>query len=126
MTLKLDTIIIFVKDLESLNDFYVDVLGLEIIEETPGQWLLLGAGGCNLGLHQIGEEYLDESNEDTTYETNTKIVFEIDGNIHVLRNDLLLKNVTIKEVMTWDNYPYLLCDGEDPEGNVFQLKCKKV
>lgn len=126
MTLKLDTIIIFVKGLESLKDFYVDVLGLEIIEETPDQWLLLGAGGCNLGLHQIGEEYLDESNEDTKYETNTKIVFEIDGDIHVLRNDLLSKNVTIKEVMTWDNYPYLLCDGEDPEGNVFQLKSKKV
>ncbi|HLO55184.1 MAG TPA: VOC family protein [Saprospiraceae bacterium] len=126
MTLKLDTIIIFVKDLEYQKDFYVNVLGLEIIEETPSQWLLLGSGGCNLGLHQIGEEYLDEGNEDTTYETNTKIVFEIDGDIHVLRNDLLSKNVTIKEVMTWDNYPYQLCDGEDPEGNIFQLKSKKV
>jgi hypothetical protein len=79
----------------------VDVLGFEIIEETLSQWLLLGAGGCNLGLHQIGEKYLDESNKDTTYETNAKIVFEIDGDIHVLRNDLLSKNVTIKEVMTW-------------------------
>ncbi|HMR89014.1 MAG TPA: VOC family protein [Saprospiraceae bacterium] len=126
MTLKLDTIIIFVKDLASCKDFYVHVLGLEILEETPKQWLLLSTGGCNIGLHQIGEEYLDESNEDTEYETNTKIVFEIDGDIHTLRNDLLSKNVTIKEVMTWDNYPYLLCDGQDPEGNVFQLKGKKV
>ncbi len=125
MTLKLDTIIIFVKDLESLKDFYVDVLGLEILEETPSQWLLLSAGGCNLGLHQIGEAYLDESNEDTTYETNTKIVFEIDGDIHVLRNDLLSKNVLMQEIMTWDNYPYILCDGQDLEGNIFQLKAKR-
>lgn len=126
MTLKLDSIIIFVQSVEHLKSFYVDIFGLEILEETQGQWLLLKAGNCNIGLHQIGQAYLDDNDADTKFETNTKIVFEIDGDIHTFRDDLISQNVTMKEVMTWENYPFLLCDGEDPEGNIFQLKSKKV
>jgi hypothetical protein len=32
----------------------------------------------------------------------------------------------MREIKTFDNYEYWLCDGEDPEGNVFQLKRKKT
>jgi hypothetical protein len=31
----------------------------------------------------------------------------------------------MKEIKTFDNYDYWLCDGEDLEGNVFQLKQRK-
>jgi hypothetical protein len=31
----------------------------------------------------------------------------------------------VKEITTFDNYDYWLCDGEDPEGNVFQLRQRK-
>jgi catechol 2,3-dioxygenase-like lactoylglutathione lyase family enzyme len=126
MTLKLDSIIIFVQSVEHLKSFYVDIFGLEILEETQGQWLLLKAGTSNIGLHQIGQAYLDGNDADTKFETNTKIVFEIDGDIHTFRDDFISQNVTMKEVMTWENYPFLICDGEDPEGNIFQLKSKKV
>ena len=27
-------------------------------------------------------------------------------------------------ITTWDRDPYWACDGEDPEGNVFQLRMK--
>ena len=42
-----------------------------------------------------------------------------------MRQQLIKDNVLIKEVISFDNYDYWLCDGEDPEGNVFQLKQKK-
>jgi len=59
------------------------------------------------------------------FDNNTKIVFEIEGDIHVFRENLSSKGIKLKEVMSWENYPYWLCDGEDAEGNVFQLKAKK-
>lgn len=126
MKLNLESIIVFVQNIDNLKKFYVDVLDLEIVEETQSQWLLLKAGNCNIGLHKIGNEYLDETQEAFKFDNNTKIVFETEEDIHKLRQVLLSKNVKLKEVMFWENYPYLLCDGEDPEGNIFQLKQKKV
>ncbi len=125
MVLKLETIIIFVQNVDKLKKFYVDIFGFKIIEETPSQWLLLKAGNCNIGLHKISQEYLEENQAAFKFDNNTKIVFETEDDIHTLRQELLSKDVKIKEIMTWENYDYWLCDGEDPEGNVFQIKKKK-
>ena len=38
------------------------------------------------------------------------------------RELLLANNISMQDVKTFDNYDYLLCNGEDPEGNVFQLQ----
>ncbi|HOY13605.1 MAG TPA: hypothetical protein PLY70_10715 [Saprospiraceae bacterium] len=124
MKFNLETIIIFVRNVEKLKDFYVGILELEIIEEIPSQWILLQAGDCKIGLHQIGESYLSESAQDFQVETNTKMVFEINEDLANVRDTLISKNVKMREIMVWENYPYILCDGEDTEGNVFQLKQK--
>ena len=125
MNLNFDSIIMFVEDVEKLKLFYVDTLKLEIVEELPAEWLLLKAGNSNIGLHKIGNEYLDNSEGELKFHSNTKIVFETDEDIHQLREQLLSKGIKLKEIKTFDNYAYWLCDGEDPEGNVFQLKQKK-
>lgn len=122
---RLETIIIFVQNVDKLKTFYVDILKLEIIEESQSQWLLLKAGSCSIGLHKIGEQYLDANQEEFKFENNTKMVFEIDDDIYKIREQLIKENVLLKEVKTFDNYDYWLCDGEDPEGNVFQLRQKK-
>jgi hypothetical protein len=31
----------------------------------------------------------------------------------------------MQEVTTFDGYDFWLCDGKDPEGNVFQIKQRK-
>lgn len=123
MNLHLSSIIIFVENVEALKQFYVNILGLEILEETHKEWLLLKAGNCNIGLHKIGDQYLDTAL--SASEKNTKIVFDIDEDIQVVCKELTSKNVNLGEIKTWDNYGYWLCDGEDPEGNVFQLRQKK-
>lgn len=125
MNLKLETIIIFVQNIPRLKAFYVDVLKLEIVEEYKSDWLLLKAGNCCIGLHKIGDQYLDPTQPAFKFDTNTKLVFELDADLHAVREQLLEKNVKLKEITTFDNYDYWLCDGEDPEGNVFQLRQRK-
>jgi catechol-2,3-dioxygenase len=125
MKLNLETIIIFVQNVDKLKLFYVNILKLEIVEEFQSEWLLLKAGNCKIGLHKIGDQYLESSKGEFKFNNNTKIVFEIEEDINKVREHLLEKNVFIKEIKTFESYNYWLCDGEDPEGNVFQLKQKK-
>jgi catechol 2,3-dioxygenase-like lactoylglutathione lyase family enzyme len=125
MKLHLNSIIIFVQHIQQLKLFYVDILGLELVEETENQWLLLKAGYFTIGLHAIGQQYTGKNQTEYKFENNTKLVFETDEDLHELRERLLAKSVLLREIATWDNYDYWLCDGEDPEGNVFQLKQKK-
>ena len=126
MRFNLDTIIFYVQNVDRLKSFYTDILKLEIIEEYNSQWTLLGAGNSKIGLHKIGDQYLDKIKDGYKFDNNAKIVFEIEEDINILRKWLLDQNVIMKEIKTFDNYDYWLCDGEDPEGNVFQLKQRKL
>lgn len=121
---NLDTIILFAQDVERLKSFYADTLQLEVLEETLSEWLLLKAGNCNIALHKIGDQYSDQNKGSFKFDNNTKLVFEVD-NINEVRDYLLNKKVLIHEIKTFPDYGYWLCDGEDPEGNVFQLKQRK-
>jgi catechol-2,3-dioxygenase len=124
MNIKLDTIIFYVKDVKKLQNFYVKNFNLKTIEEDE-IWVLLNAGSINIGLHKIGDQYLEKVNLYQEFDNNTKIVFEIDLDIEAARNELISRKVEMREIKTFENYNYWLCDGIDPEGNVFQLKAKK-
>jgi catechol-2,3-dioxygenase len=125
MNFVLNSIILFVNSTDELKHFYVDKFKLEVLEEIPSQWVLLKAGSCTIGLHKIGEQYQTPPGSNIETESNTKIVFETGGNLAEIREALIKENVNLRELKTFDNYDYWLCDGEDPEGNVFQLKQKK-
>ncbi len=125
MNLNFDGMIMFVEDVEKLKQFYVDLLRLKIVEEIPSEWLLLKAGSCTIGLHKIGDQHLISNKSSASFYSNTKIVFETNEDIFQLREQLIGKGVKLKEIISFDNYAYWLCDGEDPEGNIFQLKQKK-
>ncbi len=122
MKLNLSMIILFAKDIDKLKNFYAENFQLALIEETPGQWVVLQAGSCQLGLHQIPAAYLQGAAIESNCESNTKLVFDVNEDLVALRERLLKQNVQLKDVQSYDNYPFLLCDGEDPEGNVFQLR----
>lgn len=124
INVQLETIILYVKNIQSLKKFYVENFNLKVIEEDQ-IWVLLNAGSANIGLHRMGGEYLQKTDNGRSYDNNTKIVFEIDVDIEAGRNELISNNVQMREIKTFDNYPFWLCDGTDPEGNVFQLKSKK-
>lgn len=124
MNVKLNSIILYVQDIELLKNFYVENFNLKVIEEDY-IWALMSAGTVNIGLHKIGDEYLEKIETGYQFDNNTKLVFEIDLNIETARNELLSRNVQMREIKTFENYDFWLCDGIDPEGNVFQLKYRK-
>ncbi len=96
MKLNLDTIILYVQNVDRLKFFYKDIFKLDIVEEYQSIWVLLKAGNGKIGLHKIGDQYLDKSKEAFKFDNNTKIVFEIYEDIKKVK-----------------------------EGNIFQLKQKK-
>jgi predicted enzyme related to lactoylglutathione lyase len=125
MIVKFDTIIFYVQSVEVAKNFYIEHFSLTLIDEDP-TWVLLNAGAINIGFHKIGDQFLKEIDVDYKFDNNTKIVFEIDVDIEWARNELLSKNIQMREIKTFENYDFWLCDGTDPEGNVFQLKSRKI
>jgi len=123
--ISLTGIILFVRDVERLKDFYIGNFQFELIEHDLQMWALLKAGSITIGLHRMGEEYLAETDESFKANNNVKLVFEISEDIHQLRTQLVGQQVAMRGIKTFPGYNYWLCDGEDPEGNVFQLKQKK-
>ncbi len=126
MKLNLDTIILYVQNVDSLKSFYTNILNLKVVEEDPSVWALFKTGSGKIGLHKISDEYSAKIKDGYKFDNNAKIVFNIDEDINKAREYLISKNVAMREIKTFDNYDYWLCDGEDPEGNVFQLKRKKI
>ncbi|MCS4303278.1 VOC family protein [Chryseobacterium sp. BIGb0232] len=124
MNIKLESVILYVQNTSLLRNFYVENFNFKVLEEDS-IWVLMNAGTVNIGLHKIGDQYLEKIGNGHQFDNNTKLVFEADTDIETARNELLSKNVHMREVKTFENYDFWLCDGTDPEGNVFQLKCKK-
>ncbi len=122
--MKIDSIIIFVQDIERLKTQYIKGLELEVIEEDPGQWLLLSDGKMSLGLHRIGEDHID-SGENLKSLKNVKLVLRIESDINVKRRELAGLGFMMQEVKSFPNYDFWICDGKDFEGNVIQLKQSK-
>jgi hypothetical protein len=124
MNAKLDTIILYVKEIQILKKFYVENFNLKVVEEDE-IWILLNAGNINIGFHKIGKKYMEQIDANHRFDNNTKIVFEIDDDLEGIRKEFIEKNIPMRELKTFDNYNFWLCDGIDPEGNVFQLKKRK-
>lgn len=124
MNAKIDTIILYVKNIQLLKKFYTENFNLKVVEEDE-IWILLNAGNSNIGFHKIGENYMQKIEPDHKFDNNTKIVFEIDENLETIRKEFIEKKISMREIKSFDNYEFWLCDGIDPEGNVFQLKKRK-
>jgi len=122
--LTLDRIILFGNDIKGLKDFYQSIFKLVLIEEIENEWVVFKAGLIELALHRIGSEYYNDSNFKA--ERNTKLVFTITKEMASFRAELIEKGVQMKEIKSFEGIDFLFCDGEDIEGNVFQLSQKKL
>lgn len=122
--ITLDRIILFGSDITGLKNFYQSIFKLLVIEEIENEWVVLKAGQMELALHRIGAEYRDD--EIFRAESNTKLVFTITADLDDFRAQLIKKGVRMKEVKSFEGIDFLFCDGEDIEGNVFQLCQKKL
>ena len=116
MHLSLTRVMLFVKDPAALKDFYQKHFNAALLEEINNEWVVLKAGIAELALHKAGA-----NDNPPGYKNNVKLVFTVDANLPAFREQLVRSGVTMKEIKSFGNPPGLFCDGEDIEGNVFQV-----
>jgi catechol-2,3-dioxygenase len=121
MRVALNRVILYVQDVDRLASFYQHALGLPVVEEIRGEWAVLEAGPCQLALHRVGKGYRVEDTAAWEVESNAKLVMTIDRPLTELRTELIAKGVRMGEIKSYPPLTGRLCDGRDPEGNVFQL-----
>ena len=126
MNLSLDRIVLYVQDVERLARFYGDAFGLAVGERIEGEWAVLRAGACEIALHRVGRPWRVGDPSDWKVESNAKLVFTVDRDLEALRAELIAKGVPMRPIKSYPPLTGLLCDGEDPEGNVFQLAQAKA
>jgi catechol 2,3-dioxygenase-like lactoylglutathione lyase family enzyme len=121
MDAALTRIILYVQDVDRLARFYRDAFGLALVEEIAGEWAVLRAGACELALHRVGRAYRVADTSSWKVESNAKLVLTVDRDLAELRTELIAKGIAMREIKAYSGLTGPLCDGEDPEGNVFQL-----
>ncbi len=118
----LGRIIIFGHLVDKLKSFYVDNFNFLVTEEIKDQWIVLNAGQVEIAIHKIGQGYEPEEGKEFRAESNTKLVFSLNDNLIGFRQRLVDKGVVIGDIKSFEGIDSLFCDGEDPEGNIFQIE----
>jgi catechol-2,3-dioxygenase len=121
MYASLDRIILYVQDVERLKKFYKEIFELPIIQEIKDEWVVFRAGVCELALHRVGEPYRVADISSWRVETNAKLVLSVARDLNEMRAELIRKGVPMGDIKVYPGLTGPLCDGTDPEGNVFQL-----
>jgi len=121
MKVALNRVILYVQDVERLATFYQHAFGLRVVEDIKGEWSVLDAGPCQLALHLVGKAYRVEDPASWEGESNAKLVMMVDRPLPELRPELIAKGVPMGQIKSYPGLTGPLCDGHDPEGNVFQL-----
>ena len=126
--MRVGTIILFTEDVSRLRAFYASIFGLDVLEESEG-WVRLDAGGCALALHAIhgagagaGAGAGGESLGPRRADGHLKVAFYA-ADVAAERARLVAAGARMDEVKTFGAIS--LCDGLDPDGNVFQISSRK-
>lgn len=119
MSISLSRLILYVRDVELLKAFYQTHFGFSVTESIENEWAVLQAGHTEIAFHRVGVAYRDQPAHGDM--SNAKMVFSLASGITELREKLLTEGVQMRDLKRYDGFPQLMCDGEDPEGNVFQL-----
>ncbi len=105
-------VILFTHNFAAMRDFYRDMFGLEVVEEDEG-WADMAAGNCNIAIHAAGKGAAGGDGA-----VPHKIVFHADD-VAAAREDLVARGAKMGPVKVFGELH--LCDGDDPDGNRFQL-----
>lgn len=122
--LNASRVIIFAKNMEEMTSFYENVLGLSCVKtsDDTDTFVSFDAGGIQVSLHAIPADYARhiEISVPPTARANTplKLVFHVDD-VEATRTVLNSRGANMKAVQKFGKLH--LCDGLDPEGNIFQI-----
>ncbi len=92
-----------------------------MVEEVEDEWAVLPAGPCELALHRAGKASRAFDAGSARENNNAKLVLSVRGDLAALREKLIARGVATGEIKSYPGCAGPLCDGLDPEGNVFGL-----
>lgn len=122
MKAEVSRIILFVDDIDAMSAFYGGVLGLDKLPGDDIGFVCFAAGRCEICLHALPEQYPSEGGEYPKREdTYLKFVFRSDD-VERDRKYLIENGLRMNEIVRYGEID--LCDGADPEGNMFQISSR--
>ena len=119
MRISMTRLILYVRDVARLKAFYETHFGFRVVDEIDSEWAVLMAGQVELALHLAGKPFREVSLAPVS--SNAKLVFTVDSGLSEFRSKLMKSGLPVGEIKRYPGFAYSLCDGRDPEGNVFQL-----
>ena len=104
-------VVLYVKNVEKLADFYQRVFEMKIVGKPEKGWIELGGGGCNIALHQA-------SKTADFRRAAAKIVFGV-KNVAKAKAILMRRGLKLGSIHEAPNSVF--CNGKDPEGNLLSI-----
>jgi predicted enzyme related to lactoylglutathione lyase len=124
MITPLNRVIIFVGDVQKCAGFYRDAFGFKPLpsDHASTQWIELDTGGCQLAFHKAHGP--DGPIDDPTGSPMNphKIVFFAED-VEAARAAVVARGAVMGDVSRFGSLA--LCDGQDPEGHVFQISNRR-
>jgi predicted enzyme related to lactoylglutathione lyase len=117
--------VLYAKDLRRLVAFYSSVAGIEPQTIETG-FVALGSPPSQLVIVRIPKRVADTIDLATPPEpradTPVKLVFAVEDIAHARERAAELGGAMNAKELEWDFAHAKVCDGHDPEGNIFQLR----
>jgi len=114
---EMTRIVYYVHNIQSVTEFYRDVLELKPIfdpKTAPTEWIEFNAGAVRITLQLA----FDPSGVASTH---GNVVFRVDD-VEKAREELVERGAELSEVKTSGDERY--CEGKDPEGNGFRISSR--
>jgi catechol 2,3-dioxygenase-like lactoylglutathione lyase family enzyme len=108
-------VMLFVHDVHAAAAFYRDKLGLQPLGEITPEWVEMKAGSCTIALHKVAKPLHERG------DASAKIVFGVKD---VPAGKALLESRGVKMGKISSFSGIEICDGKDPEGNLFQISSR--
>jgi predicted enzyme related to lactoylglutathione lyase len=108
-------VMLFVKDVPGVAVFYRDVLGLEIVGEITDIWVEMRAGECTVALHSAPQPLSARG------KPSAKIVFGV-ADVPAAKKLIESRGAKMGKIQSFSGID--ICDGKDPEGNLFQISSR--
>ncbi|MCZ0733100.1 VOC family protein [Phreatobacter sp. AB_2022a] len=120
--------VLYAKDMPRLAEFYAAVTGLPIQAINDGH-AALGSGAHQLAIVKIPQRIASSITIETPpvrrEGTPIKLVFSV-ANIAAARTSAAERGGAVNPAeREWTFEGATVCDGHDPEGNMFQLRCSR-
>ncbi len=112
---QITRVMLFVQDVPKVAEFYRDKLGLQPLGEITPNWVEMQAGNCTVALHGAAKPLKERG------DASAKIVFGV-KDVPAGKALLESRGVRMGKIHTFSGID--ICDGEDPEGNLFQISSR--